>query len=1199
MDYFLPPHAMAINDSPAHAFASHYSRASVIALNYRDTHKLSNLTGYLDEDKTIALIAHLHGSYDYLNPQNSVTIQSNPAIEVLKNLEVEHGKVGTSYDKTIIPIIGEFSREGDYDMALKGLMAIVYRYRSLITNVDLQFILNKFIPADLKGAPDPAHESYNIFLTENAPETENHLLMINSTKYLVNQLFFDSEKRDKRYDNNDNGMTKWLLNYMQTIAKHDFLEFNSRPYQRFSLHALLNLYEFARDDKIRTAARILLDYTMMKFAVSSNRQRRICPFRRMKENSNRTTNPHNELLAPKSGGRDALIGFFLMYIGPTDVKGQPKDTFPFIWAIDALIAGLSTYRPPVAAYNLAMKRDIPNSAVQHRFYHGNRPILPGTNDQAEGGLEIYYSSPSFLLTAGGMFLNSGYGGDEHFDYAQTAIAQSTTLLPTKVDVKFAELIRFDPYPDEREANNTAVHEGFACGANLHPYERKMFGDTSPYAPTISPHQGRLLLAWTGVGKGELNSAKVYTPDELGIPGIDSLEDEIILPDASSGNSPAIVSHEGKLFIAWTDSDNKLNLMFSENNGASFHGKKTFEDISPYAPALVSHGKHLFMAWTGEDDRPNVAKIAFWANTAGGFGIEDLQNKINIRRTSKQAPALASYNGRLFLSWVNNDIYLIFSDDDGASFHGVSQLTDSSEYAPALVTHNGQLFLAWTGHDDHLNVATVAFIGNTAGSFGINGLQGKRRLPETSSESPALSSHNDRLFLAWKGGNNENLYLLSSQDGSFQMERWLFSDLSRFGFYVSIYRTPPTNPDQFDPPLENLGMLYAYDLTTRSHPMGFATFIRLTLARNKHLPVNLDYGGQYEFVTADERVFDVWLLPSSKKYQARITLRDEKNPVADFTSLPLVEGPYLNSPQGHNGYLEISQPGCYKPLVLNFTVAEDPVIEENILACPQPWIDRADALLAFSLAYANTGSRESVIAMYERVKIYERLTEDDPGMYQPALAIALYELLHYKQKLLDPATALPFAQQCLRVYEELAGLRPPGSLAPVNYGQLGSFTPNKYWDHPFLIGALHHMENVYRDALNHPEVVATIIRRVKIYERLAESDPDIYQPELGKSLSALLNYNYAYDDRKTLDWGLALVFAEQCLHIYEELAGLRLPGSLASVDYEQLESFIPNPYWNALSSALFNLYLVYKEVGNHLAAEWWMERSKKVSQLAPH
>jgi hypothetical protein len=249
----------------------------------------------------------------------------------------------------------------------------------------------------------------------------------------------------------------------------------------------LNLHDFALEPKIRTAAQILLDYVMVKFAVSSTRQRRIGPFRRKQENTNHPATERNELLR-ESHGNDQLIGLFLPYVGLTDRDGKPADRFPEKWADVALISGLAAYRPPPAAYSLAMTRYAP---VQHIFSHGARPRLRGSPDIADGGVEIYYRSPSFQLTAGGMFLNSGYGHDEvefgeHKAWKETARAQAVTLLPTRAmdlpdkpyrDVSFADLFRFEPWPDawtppsgetpiKGEAVNTAVHVGFACGANL-------------------------------------------------------------------------------------------------------------------------------------------------------------------------------------------------------------------------------------------------------------------------------------------------------------------------------------------------------------------------------------------------------------------------------------------------------------------------------------------------------------------------------------------------------------------------------------------------------------------------------------------------------------------------------------------------------------------------------------------------------------
>ncbi|HFU7059019.1 TPA: hypothetical protein ACGN81_006209 [Bacillus cereus] len=975
-EYTLGSHAIPIDGTPAQAFASHWPRASEIARNYALKNPLSTNEGIeADENNVIVLIAHLHSvandpNFGLEGQQLSKTL----AIKMLRNLIMGHyGQVGT-----LVKIGDVVIKEGDYDMALKGLMVIAYRYRHLLTDNDWKFIVDSLVPSELKGPHDPGLESYMIFPPESIPETENHMLVINSTKYLVNQMLFE-RTGDLKYNNTRNGLKTWLLRYMQTIAKHDFLEFNSRPYQRLSLHALLNLHEFAYDSSIQNAAQILLDYTMVKFAISSNHQRRVCPFRRLKEHVNLPSNAHNELLGPQKSGKDALIGFFLMYVGPTDINGEPIDKFQLDWSMEAIIAGLAAYRPPIAAYYLAMKRDIPKRAFQHRFYHGLRPKFPGTDDQAEGGVEIYYSSSSFLLSAGGMFLNSGYGGDEWFfiNYKDTAIAQSTTLIPTNIDVKFADLIRFDPYPDERRAVNTAVHNGFACGANLRPYEKKVFSDSTPRSPSLSSHSGRLYLSWKGVDNQNLNISKVYTTDKLDIHGIEFLEDKVVLGDTSE-QSPALASHNGRLYIAWKGAGNdNLNLMFSDD-GVNFHGKITFNETSNHPPVLASHGGRLFLAWTGRGDgNLNVAKVILIGNTAGYFGIEGLENKIILDDTSEQSPALTSHNGRLYLAWKgagNDNLNLMFSDNNGLTFHGKKTFNATSHHSPALASHSGRLFLAWTGRGDgNLNIAKVVLIGSTAGYFGIEDLEDQVVLDDTSEQSPALASHNGRLYLSWKGAGNDNLNLFSSLNGAFQMERWHFCNLTQLGLYVAIYRTSPAQPDQLDTQLDNLGLLYAYDRTVNSNPMDFETFKLLTKRRNASLPEKLEYGGHYVFHTADNHRFYFWLHPSLEKYRARIYRMDDVDLRADFSSLPLVEGPILNTPNGHDGLIEIRHPNCNAPLVLDFRNMENPTRQESMHICSKPWLDRAHASYMMAIRLIQSGRKNEAIGpTREAVQLYRQL-----------------------------------------------------------------------------------------------------------------------------------------------------------------------------------------------------------------------------------
>ncbi|GAB2498549.1 hypothetical protein GCM10027187_75360 [Streptosporangium sandarakinum] len=102
-------------------------------------------------------------------------------------------------------------------------------------------------------------------------------------------------------------------------------------------------------------------------------------------------------------------------------------------------------------------------------------------------------------------------------------------------------------------------------------------------------------------------------------------------------------------------------------------------------------------------------------------------------------------------------------------------------------------------------------------------------------------------------------------------------------------------------------------------------------------------------------------------------------------------------------------------------------------------------------------------MAERVRVYQRMAEADRGTYLPRVAIALFELVLYHRAGLSPASALAFAHDGLAAYEELAGLREPGSQNPVDYDHLTAFTPNGYWGWHLLSGALWNLAWVLKEA----------------------------------------------------------------------------------------------------------------------------------------
>jgi hypothetical protein len=161
-----------------------------------------------------------------------------------------------------------------------------------------------------------------------------------------------------------------------------------------------------------------------------------------------------------------------------------------------------------------------------------------------------------------------------------------------------------------------------------------------------------------------------------------------------------------------------------------------------------------------------------------FGyIPGLVCQVVLAETSNNSPALASFNGLLYLAWTgvrNNELNVNCSANNGATFAGKATSTDTSQQAPALCANQGNLFMGWTGAgNDELNVCKVNVSGNS-----VTGFSGKVTLSETSPYSPALASLNGLLYLAWTGvGNNKLNVAVSLNNGTSFVKKYVSTQTS--------------------------------------------------------------------------------------------------------------------------------------------------------------------------------------------------------------------------------------------------------------------------------------------------------------------------------------------------------------------------------------------------------------------------------------
>lgn len=203
-------------------------------------------------------------------------------------------------------------------------------------------------------------------------------------------------------------------------------------------------------------------------------------------------------------------------------------------------------------------------------------------------------------------------------------------------------------------------------------------------------------------------------------------------------------------LAWTgtDSSHRLNVMTSAD-GVSYGNKVTLNETSPYRPAIASWGgatgTRIDIAWMGTDRKHSVnVRLGVY-----GQGY----NKLTLPEYTFTAPALAVFNGDLYLAWAGTDtnhslnIIQIIPRGGILTQNKVTLWQNHSLSRPSLSTdpNGNHLILSWTGTDNRIRYAVSD-----------NGKQwsAPRVIDEWSDVGPSLLgipvNNMPRHWLAWRG-----------------------------------------------------------------------------------------------------------------------------------------------------------------------------------------------------------------------------------------------------------------------------------------------------------------------------------------------------------------------------------------------------------------------------------------------------------------
>lgn len=209
---------------------------------------------------------------------------------------------------TGIDVKQSIGTSGDYNMKFKEMINILYQFKQPEDNIYLtddaafELVNRGFVEGyELVVDESPIHGTSTSHMVNrfyeiaDNPESENHVLMIYSTMYLVNQYVTNNYRNDNRFRtgnysnyeskfNNTDLFEEHILNILQRSVHSDFFEFNSRPYLHHSLVPVFNLYSYADSARIRQAAKNVIDFVSAKYAFMSLEGKSYGPMRRSSNN---------------------------------------------------------------------------------------------------------------------------------------------------------------------------------------------------------------------------------------------------------------------------------------------------------------------------------------------------------------------------------------------------------------------------------------------------------------------------------------------------------------------------------------------------------------------------------------------------------------------------------------------------------------------------------------------------------------------------------------------------------------------------------------------------------------------------------------------------------------------------------------------------------------------------------------------------
>jgi hypothetical protein len=379
----------------------------------------------------------------------------------------------------------DLGTHGEWDVDSSDFVRLFYQWPKANTDSGVRNFLLKLVDGSSQKCTfrenpvGPIHngdETVASYVVALVKETENHLLFMESNRYLYNQT---KNPSDNTNVNDNYSVQQWLGQRLQAIFQGYFYEYNSGAYEKYSSQAISNLFEYSDDPSIKTGARMILDLLSAHEALATKDLRRMTPFRR-----------HPLDWAPDSLLPDRTAAWAhperARYQILNGESRMLKNACPDNHDLNLVATALGTYRIPDPILDRTLNRSHQRGFERiHLTNRGSLVMHANPKSNKGDGWEVFFQDPDFLISSGGVATQNQYGRDcGILGFACAAENENgqdvwTTVMPSG-SVTNAGLTLHIEQPRELNTNEeynlsegslptwrkTCVGPNFACGRHV-------------------------------------------------------------------------------------------------------------------------------------------------------------------------------------------------------------------------------------------------------------------------------------------------------------------------------------------------------------------------------------------------------------------------------------------------------------------------------------------------------------------------------------------------------------------------------------------------------------------------------------------------------------------------------------------------------------------------------------------------------------